>query len=85
MRAKKIKVVKSWLKPKSIYDIKVFLGFASFYWQFFKSFNKLATLHISILKITILFEVSKPEVENGNSKVVGFSIDISGKKLTKKL
>ena len=31
MEAKKIKVVKNWLKPKLVWDIQVFLDFANFY------------------------------------------------------
>ena len=31
MEAKKIKVVKDWLKPKSVRNIQVFLSFANFY------------------------------------------------------
>ena len=31
MEAKRIKVVKDWLKSKSVYDIQIFLGFANFY------------------------------------------------------
>ena len=34
MEAKKIEVVKDWLKPKSVCDILILLGFANFYWQF---------------------------------------------------
>ena len=31
MEAERIKVVKEWLEPKSVWDIQVFLGFANFY------------------------------------------------------
>ena len=40
MEAKKIKVVKDWLKPKLVCNIQVFLGFANFYWQFIQGFSK---------------------------------------------
>ncbi len=30
-----INTVRNWLKPQSVYDIQVFLGFANFYQQFF--------------------------------------------------
>ena len=31
---KKIEEVKNWPKPKSVYNIQVFFGFANFYWRF---------------------------------------------------
>ena len=34
MKVEQIEVVKKWLKPKLVWDIQVFLGFANFYWQF---------------------------------------------------
>ena len=54
MKAKKIKVVKKWLKLKSIQDIQVFLGFANFYQQFIQGFNKIIALFMSMLKTTVL-------------------------------
>lgn len=49
---KKIKVVKTWLKPKFIRDILVFIGFANFYQYFIKGFGKIVVPFTSILKIT---------------------------------
>ena len=34
MEDKRIEVVKNWLKPKLVWDIQVFIGFANFYWRF---------------------------------------------------
>ena len=52
IKAKRIKVVKNWLEPKSVCNIQVFLGFANFYWQFIQSFSKIAILFILMLKTT---------------------------------
>lgn len=52
----KIKVVKNLPKLKSVQNIKVFLGFANFYQQFIKDFNKIFRLFISILRIANLLE-----------------------------
>ena len=52
MEAKRIKVVKDWPEPKSVRNIKVFLGFANFYWQFIQGFNRIAAPLTSMLKIT---------------------------------
>ena len=52
MKAKKIKVVKNWPKPKSVQDIQIFLRFANFYQQFIQSFSRIAALFTSMLKMT---------------------------------
>ena len=52
MEEERIKAVKAWPEPQSIWDIQVFLSFANFYKQFIKDFNKIATLLILILKTT---------------------------------
>ena len=52
MEAKKIKIVKDWLKPKSVRNIQVFLDFANFYWQFIQGFSRIAALFTSMLKTT---------------------------------
>ena len=57
MEAEQIKVVRKWLKPKSVQDIQVFLGFANFYCWFIKSFNKIAASLTSMLKITMSSQV----------------------------
>ena len=54
IKAKKIKVVKKWPKPKSVWDIQVFLGFANFYQRFIQDFNKIAASLMSMLKTTML-------------------------------
>ena len=65
MEAKKIEVVKNWPKPKSIQDIKVFLGFANFYWQFIQVFSKIVAPLSSMLKTTVLPD--KPNFNRNNS------------------
>ena len=52
MEAKRIKVIKNWLKPKSIRNIQVFLGFANFDWQFDEDLSKIAAPLTLMLKIT---------------------------------
>jgi len=42
MEQKKIKAVKKWKIPTRIKDIKSFLGFANFYWQFIHNFSHTA-------------------------------------------
>ena len=44
--------MKNWPEPKSIRDIQVFLGFDNFYYCFIQSFNKIAALLNSILKMS---------------------------------
>ena len=57
MKAEQIEVVRKWPKPKSVQDIQIFLGFANFYCQFIKGFNKIAAPLMSILKTTILSQM----------------------------
>ena len=85
MEAKKIKVVKNWLESKSVYDIQIFLGFANFYWRFIQSFNRIATLLISMLKMIGSADKIAPsrnidnrsafEKNNGNDEVDRFGSD----------
>ena len=68
MKAKKIKVVRKWSKPKLVQDIQVFLGFANLYWWFIQSFHRIAALFTSILKLAVLSErltSNKLEISDG--------------------
>ena len=40
MEAKKIEILKNWVKPKLVQDIEAFLDFINFYWQFIQSLVK---------------------------------------------
>ena len=51
IEAKRIKVVKDWLDPKSVHNIQIFLGFTNFYRQFLQSFNKIVASFTLMLKI----------------------------------
>ena len=52
IEAKRIEVVKDWPEPKSVRNIKVFLGFANFYQQFIQGFSRIAAPLTSMLKST---------------------------------
>ena len=83
MKVKRIEIMKDQLKPKSVYNIQVFLNFAKFYWQFIKSQSRIATLFILILKTIRLFDISIFGKNDGNDIIIGFNSD--NKKLDKKL
>ena len=68
MEAKRIEVVKNWLKAKSDCNIPVILGFANFYWQFIQGFNKIVALFTSMLKTTRLPNKSAPS-KNDSSRL----------------
>ena len=55
---KKIKEVKNWPKPKSLWEIQIFISFDNFYRCFIQSFSKIAVPFTSMLKITKLFELA---------------------------
>ena len=83
IEAKRFEVVKEWPELKSIRDIQVFLGFSNFYWRFIQGFSKIVAPLTSMLKTTRSPDVSRPEVENGDGKVVGFRVG-DGEELAKK-
>ena len=69
IKAERIKVIKDWLKPKSVRNIQVFLGFASFYWRFIQNFNRIVALLFLILKTTGLPDKPAPSKNNSNKSV----------------
>ena len=82
MEVKRIEVVKEWRKSKSVQDIQVFLGFASFYWQFIQGFSKIAALLTSMLKIAVPTErLTSERVGNGEG---GDNVHGSGVEIAKK-
>ena len=66
MKDKKIKTVKQWLKPQSVRDIQVFLGFANFYQRFIQEFCQTAALLTLMLKTS---ESTESKTRSGESKV----------------
>ena len=82
MEVEKIEVVKHWLKPKSVCDIQVFLGFANFYWQFIQGFNRIAAPLTSMLKTT--GSPDEPVSSRNNSSKSAFSKNNDNKPVSKK-
>ena len=82
MEVERIKVVKEWLEPKSVRDIKVFLGFANFYQRFIQGFSRIAAPLTSMLKTaTPPKRFTLEKVDDGKG---GDSIDGGGMKIAKK-
>lgn len=50
MDINKVTVVKQWLKPQTIKELKRFLGFAHFYRRFIRNYSSIAAPLISLLK-----------------------------------
>ena len=71
MEAKKIKIIKDWLKLKSIRNIQIFLSFANFYQKFIQDYSKITALFISILKTTRLS--NKPAFWKNNNNKLAFN------------
>ena len=66
MEAKRIEVVKDWPEPKSVRNIKVFLGFANFYQQFIQSFSRIVAPLTLILKTTGSPDEPAPSKNDGS-------------------
>ena len=75
IEAKRIKVIKEWLKPKSVWNIQVFLSFANFYWQFIQGFSIIAAPLTSILKTTVSWLVLVANKVLAANKVDGIEGD----------
>ena len=52
MEEKRIDAVKNWPESKSMRDIQVFLGFASFYRCFIQDFSRIAAPPTSMLRMS---------------------------------
>jgi hypothetical protein len=39
---KRVKTISEWPKPRTVRDIRVFIGFMNYYWRFIAGFSKLA-------------------------------------------
>ncbi len=87
MEKGRIEAVKALEEPKSVRDIRVFLGFANFYQRFIKGFNKIAAPFTSMLKTTTASPEGPPEAtvkvreETGNEVGDGDRAKIDGVKL----
>lgn len=69
----RIKVVQNRLELKSVYEIKMFIGFANIYQYFIKHSSKIAILLLFLIKITSPSlvkddKVKKLDGRNGNKK-----------------
>ncbi len=86
MEEERIEEVKALAEPNSVRDIQVFLGFANFYRQFIKGFNKIAAPLTSMLKTTTascespLEATGKVTKETGNEIGDGDRAKIGGVK-----
>ena len=80
---KKIKAIKAWLEPQSIWDIQVFLGFANFYRKFIKNFGKMAVLLTLMLKTIAPLVLARPACTRANENELGMDGDgdIGGSKM----
>ena len=73
MKEKRINAIKVWSKPKSVWNIQVFIEFVNFYQYFIQGFSKIAALFTSMLKASSQLAGVLPATSIDNSKVVGSS------------
>ena len=82
IKVRKIGVIKDWLKPKSVHNIQVFLGFANFYLRFIQGFSKIAALLILMLKTTR--SLDKPAFNRNDSNKSTSSRNDNSKPVSRK-
>ena len=52
----KVEVVMSWERPKSVFEIRSFLGLAAYYWRFIEDFSRLATPMTRLTRKEVKFD-----------------------------
>ena len=52
----KVEVVVSWESPKSVFEIRSFLGLAGYYWRFIKDFSRLAAPMTRLTRKEVKFD-----------------------------
>jgi hypothetical protein len=50
MDPKKVKAIREWSSPRSIFEVRSFHGLASFYWKFIRNFSGICTLMLDTEK-----------------------------------
>ena len=53
---KKVEAVMSWERPKSVFEIRSFLGFVGYYRRFIKNLSRLATPMTILTRNEVMFE-----------------------------
>ena len=53
---KKVKSVMSWERPKSVFEIRSFLGLAGYYRRFIEDFSQLATPMMRLTRKEVKFD-----------------------------
>lgn len=79
IKDERIKAVKSWLEPKLVPNIQVFIRFANIYWRFFQGFSKIGASLNFMLKTS-----SAANIQHQKSIVVDNEDIMSGSNLYEK-
>ena len=53
---KKVEVVMSWERPKSVFEIRSFLGLVGYYWRLIEDFSRLAAPMTRLTRKRVKFE-----------------------------
>ena len=53
MAPEKVKAIETWKEPKTVKEIRSFLGFANYYYYFIKDFAKIAKSLVELIKKNI--------------------------------
>ena len=61
MEQEKVKAIQEWPTPKTVKDIKSFLGLAGFYRRFIRNFSKISAPMTALLKKDVKFDWSEKQ------------------------
>ena len=78
----RIKAVRNWPEPKSIWDMQVFISFANFYRWFIRGFSRIVAPLTSMLKTTRSLDLA-PRLGADDDEVVGGSGKANDNNLSK--
>ena len=57
----KVRAIIEWPKPKSVHDVKSFLGLASYYRRFVRGFSEMARPLTQLTRVGVVWEWSTPQ------------------------
>jgi hypothetical protein len=61
MEQAKVNKVKTWTRPRSVWEVQKFLGFTGYYWHFIKDYSKIAQPLLDLMKQAMPWHWGDPQ------------------------